>query len=144
MKRWQQPSVELTKKEQFVIKRPERTRKLFAFLRLHQHELFDDRFKEELEGMYRDTGAGEEPVPPALFCMALLLQRYHRVSDAEAVQLTVMDLGWQMVLDCVGTDEPAFAQGTLQAFRDRLIAADLDRRLLERTIELARQTMEFD
>jgi hypothetical protein len=143
MKRWE-PAAELTKKEQFIIKRLKRTRKLFAFLRLHRHELFDDGFQEELEGMYRGTGAGDEPVPPAQLCMALVLQGYHRISDAEAVELTMMDLRWQMVLGCVGADEPAFAQGTLQAFRERLIAADMDRRLLERTIELARQTKEFD
>ena len=143
MKRWQ-PVVELTKKEQFIIKRLKRTRKLFAFLRLHRHELFDDSFQQELEGMYRNTGAGEEAVPPAQLCMALVLQGYHRISDAEAVELTMMDLRWQMVLGCVGADEPAFAQGTLQAFRERLIATDMDRRLLERTIELARQTEEFD
>ncbi len=143
MKRWE-PAIELTKKEQFIIKRLKRTRKLFAFLRLHRHELFDANFQEELEGMYRGTGAGDEPVPPALLCMALLLQGYHRISDAEAVELTVMDLRWQMVLGCLNADEPAFGQGTLQAFRERLIAADLDRRLLERTIELAQQTKEFD
>ncbi len=143
MKRWE-PAIELTKKEQFIIKRLKRTRKLFAFLRLHRHELFDANFQEELEGMYRGTGAGDEPVPPALLCMALLLQGYHRISDAEAVELTVMDLRWQMVLGCLNADEPAFGQGTLQAFRERLIATDLDRRLLERTIELARQTKEFD
>ncbi len=143
MRRWE-PAIELSKKEQFIIKRLKRTRKLFAFLRLHRHELFDDKFQQELEGMYRDTGAGDDPVPPALLCMALLLQGYHRISDAEAVELTVMDLRWQMVLGCLGADEPAFAQGTLQAFRERLIAAEMDRRLLERTIELARQTNEFD
>lgn len=143
MKRWK-PSIELTKKEQFIIKRLKRTRKLFAFLRLQRHELFDENFQAELEGMYRGTGAGDEPVPPAQLCMALVLQGYHRISDAEAVELTMMDLRWQMVLGCVGADEPAFAQGTLQAFRERLIAADMDRRLLERTIELARQTKEFD
>ncbi len=38
----------------------------------------------------------------------------------------------------------AFSQGALQAFRERLIANDMDRRLLERTIELARATSEFD
>ncbi len=106
MKRWE-PAIELSKKEQFIIKRLKRTRKLFAFLRLHRHELFDDKFQQELEGMYRDSGAGEEPVPPALLCMALLLQGYHRISDAEAVELTVMDLRWQMVLGCLGADEPA-------------------------------------
>ena len=123
----------MSKKEQFIIKRLKRTRKLFAFLRLRRHELFDDKFQQELEGMYRDTGAGDDPLPPALLCMALLLQGYHRISDAESVELTVMDLRWQMVLGCLGADEPAFAQGTLQAFRERLIAAEMDRRLLERT-----------
>jgi len=28
--------------------------------------IFDDGFQAELEAMYRDTGAGREPVPPAL------------------------------------------------------------------------------
>lgn len=143
MKRWN-PPVELTKKEQLIIKRLKRTRKLFAFLRLHRHELLDEAFQRELEGMYRDTGAGDEPVPPALLCMAIILQAYHRISDAEAVELTIMDLRWQMVLGCVGADGPAFAQGTLQAFRDRLIKTEMDRRLLERTVELARKTKEFD
>src|SRR5260370_19056489 len=143
MRRWE-PAIELSKKEEFIIKGLKRTRKLFAFLRLHRHELFDDKFQQELEGMYRDSGAGEEPVPPALLCMALLLQGYHRISDAEAVELTVMDLRWQMVLGCLGADEPAFAQGTLQAFRERLIAAGIDRTLLERPIELARHRNESD
>ena len=48
------------------MKRLTRTRKLFAFLRMHRHELFDDAFQEELESMYRDTGAGKDPVAPAL------------------------------------------------------------------------------
>jgi hypothetical protein len=32
----------------------------------------------------------------------------------------------------------------LQEFRERLIAADLDRRVLERTVELAKATQAFD
>jgi hypothetical protein len=66
------------------------------------------------------------------------------MSDAEAVELTVVDLRWQMVLDCLGADKPACAQGTLVDFRERLIRTDMDRRLLERTVELARQTEAFD
>jgi hypothetical protein len=49
-----------------------------------------------------------------------------------------------MVLGCLGATEPPFSQGALQAFRERLIAHDMDRRLLERTVELARATKEFD
>jgi hypothetical protein len=94
--------------------------------------------------MYRNTGAGEDPVPPALLAMVVLLQSYLGTSDAEAVELAVVDLRWQMVLGCLGDAEPPFSQGALQGFRDRLIAHDLDRRLLERTVELARGTKEFD
>ena len=75
MERWL-PSVELTKREQMVVKRLKRVRALFGFLRLHRHELFDAEFQDGLAEMYRDTGAGDEPHPPALLCMALLLQGY--------------------------------------------------------------------
>jgi hypothetical protein len=76
-----------------------RTGKLFGFLRDSRRELFSDDFQAELESMYRDTGAGRDPVPPALLAMATLLQAYEGTSDAEAVEMTVVDLRWQMVLD---------------------------------------------
>jgi hypothetical protein len=143
MKRWT-PPVPPSRREQMLLKRLVRTKKLFAFLRLHRHELFNEAFQEELEGMYRSTGAGCDPLPPALLCMVSLLQAYTRISDAEAVELTVVDARWQMVLDCLGAESPLLSQGALPAFRARLIESGLDRRLLERTVELARQTKEFD
>ena len=143
MTRWN-PRKELSKKETLLLKRLKRTRKLFAFLRLHRDEIFDESFQAELEQMYRQTGAGEEPLAPALMCMALLLQGYVGVSDAEAVELTIVDARWQMVLDCLGAEDPLFSQGTLWTFRERLIGADMDRRLLERTREVAKKTQEFD
>ena len=126
------------------MKRLGRTRKLFGFLREYRDQLFDDDFQCELVAMYRRTGAGKAPVPPALLAMATLLQAYHGMSDAEAVELTIVDLRWQLVLGCLGADEPAFSQGALCDFRARLISHDLDRRLLERTIELGKQTKAFD
>ena len=141
--RWR-PRQGHTKQEEVLLRRLRKGRKLFAFLRDYRHELFDDVFQAELESMYRDTGAGKDPTPPALLAMALLLQAYDGVSDAEAVELTVVDLRWQMVLDRLGKDEAAFAQDTLREFRGRLIRADMDRRLLERTVEFARHTKAFD
>ena len=41
-------------------------------------------------------------------------------------------------------DEPAFSQGGLQQLRERLIKHDMVRRLLERTVELAKKTSAFD
>jgi hypothetical protein len=48
-----------------------------------------------------------------------------------------MDRRWQLVLDCHDAETPPFSQGTLVALRQRLIAPHLDRRLVERTVELA-------
>jgi hypothetical protein len=143
MERWNPPR-ELSKREAIIMKLVEKTRKLFKFLRLHRHELFDDAFQEELESMYRRTGAGSEPKPPAFMCMLLLLQGYLQTSDAETVPLLAADARWQMVLDCVGAEEPPVSQGTIQRFRERLINAGMDRRLLERTIEVAKKTKAFD
>ena len=94
--------------------------------------------------MYRTTGAGKEARPPAMMAMAMLVQGYLGISDAEMVELTVVDLRVQMVLGCLGAEAPPFSQGALQEFRERLIAADLDRRVLERTVELAKRTKAFD
>lgn len=141
--RWT-PRTESTKREEKLLKRVAKTRKLFGFLRLYRGQLFHEPFQAELAAMYRDTGEGQQPVAPALLAMAMLLQAYEGVSDAEAVERTVIDARWQMVLDMLGSEDAAFSQATLQAFRERLIAHDMDRRLLERTVELAKETGAFD
>jgi hypothetical protein len=141
--RWT-PPVAPTRQEQFILKRLGRVRKLLGFLRLHRHELFDDGFQDELADMYRRTGAGKAAHPPAMMAMAMLVQGYLGMSDAEMIELTVLDLRVQMVLGCLGAEHPPFSQGALQEFRNRLIAADLDRRVLERTVELATITKAFD
>src|SRR5712692_2063021 len=141
--RWKQP-VATTRQEQILLKRLDRVRKLLWFLRVHRHELFDVAFQDELASMYRTTGAGKDALPPAMMAMAMLVQGYLGISDAEMVELTVVDLRVQMVLGCLGTEAPAFSQGALQEFRERLIAADLDRRLLERTVALAKRSKAFD
>jgi hypothetical protein len=138
------PGVEVTRQEKYILKRCRKKRKLFAFLRENRHRIFDEALQGELLAMYRNTGAGKDPVVPALMAMALILQGYLGVSDADAVELTVVDLRWQMVLGCLGERKPAFSQGALFEFRERLIAHDMDRRLLERTAEIAQSTKGFD
>jgi hypothetical protein len=143
IKRWN-PSDIVSRQEKFILGRLKRNGKLYAFLRQHRRRLFDDAFQAELEGMYRDTGAGKEALAPAFMAMVVLLQSYAGASDASAVELSLLDLRWQMVLDCLGVTEPVFSQGALFDFRQRLITTDLDRRLLERTRELAFETKAFD
>jgi len=143
--RWN-PSSEISRREAYLLKRLVRTKKLFRFLREHRLELFDGGFQDELASMYRATDEGKEPVAPAQLAMAVLLQAYTGSSDAEAIENVVVDARWRMVLGTLTDDEedPPFSQGTLQRFRQRMIAHDMDRRLLERTVELAKKTGGFD
>jgi Transposase DDE domain/Transposase domain (DUF772) len=136
------PPVEPSPAERAVIKAVRRA-KLFVFLRLHRHELFDEQFQAELAETYVGSPKGQPPVPPARLALATILQAYTGVSDDEVIEATVMDRRWQLVLDCMGAEEPPFSKGTLVGFRRRLIERDLDRRLVERTVELAARTKGF-
>ena len=80
---------------------------------------------------------------PGLLALATLLQAYCHVGARDAVELTVMDQRWQMGLDGLGAEQPPFSQSTLCNFRMRLMAHNLDKVLLERTVTLAEQTGGF-
>jgi hypothetical protein len=136
------PPVEPSPAERAVIKAVRRAR-LFVFLREHRHELFDEQFQAELARAYADGPKGQPPVPPAQLALATILQAYAGVSDDEVIEATVMDRRWQLVLDCMDAEDPPFSKGTLVGFRKRLIGHDLDRRLVERTVELAAATKGF-
>jgi transposase len=132
------PPVELSPAEQTIVKRIRRA-KLFVLLREWRHELFDDVFQEELGRLYEDSRRGQPPVPPAQLALATVLQAYVGCSDDEVIEATTMDRRWQLVLDCLDASTPPFSKGTLVAFRQRLIDQEADRRLIERTVEVAAQ-----
>jgi hypothetical protein len=113
--------------------------RLFVWLREHRHELLDEGFQAELAGTYDPRPLGQPPVPPAQLALATILQAYTGCSDDEVLEATVMDRRWQLVLDCMDHASAPFSKGTLVAFRSRLIAHQLDRRLVERTVELYQQ-----
>jgi Transposase DDE domain/Transposase domain (DUF772) len=136
------PPAEPSAGEQAVIKAVRRAR-LFVFLREHRHELFDEAFQAELASTYVDSPKGQPPVPPARLALATILQAYTGVSDDEVIEATVMDRRWQLALDCLDAGAPPFSKGTLVGFRQRLISQNLDRRLVERTVELAAATKGF-
>src|SRR3989441_6368280 len=136
------PPVELSQQEEQIVKKI-RKAKLFVFLRQHRHELLDEAFQQELARLYRKAERGQPPVAPAMLALALILQAYMGVSDDEVIEATVMDRRWQLVLDCLDTEQAPISLGTLVAFRKLLIEAQLDRRLIERTIEIANQSQAF-
>lgn len=114
-----------------------RKAKLFLFLRQIRHELFDREFQQELAKVFKDSSVGLCPVPPAQIALAIILQAYTGVSDDEAIEAMVMDRRWQLVLDCLDSEQAPFGKGTLVRFRAALIAYSGDRMLIERTIEMA-------
>jgi hypothetical protein len=136
------PPVELLPAGQAVVQVVRRG-KLFVFLRLYRHELFDEGFQAELAGADAGGPKGQPPVPPAQLALATLLQAYARVSDDEVSEATVTGRRWQLVLDCLGAEQPPFARGTLVGFCKRLIGCDLDRVLVERSVRLAAATKGF-
>jgi hypothetical protein len=137
------PPIALTSEEQKRAARTRKTRKFFVFLREHRHELLDADFQHILAQSYSPEPGGQEPVDAGLLALATLLQAYCHVGDRDAVELTVMDKRWQLVLDCLGAEQPPCSQGPLFNFRMRLIAHNLDKPLLDRTVALAETTGGF-
>ena len=138
--RWQVPTT-LSAAEQHVADKLRRIGKFYVFLREVRAELFDEAFEAELAAAYRPRGVA--PLPPALLAMVTLLQAYDQVGDAEAVVTAQVDQRWQLALGCLGASTVPFSQGALVKFRARMIAHDLDQRLLDRTVALAKQTGRF-
>ena len=100
------PPIVLTSEEQKIAARTRKTRKFFVFLREHRHELLDADLQHTLANSYSPEPGGHEPVEAGLLALATLLQAYCHVGDRDAVELTVMDKRWQMVLDCLGAEHP--------------------------------------
>ena len=136
------PPIDLSKKEQKIVKLIKRA-KLFVFLREIRHLLFDEAFQQELSQMYAEAEKGHPPVPPAQLALTVILQAYTKASDAEAIEALTMDRRWQLVLDCLDCEVAPFSQATLVRFRQALIIHQLDRRLIERTVELAQKSQKF-
>ena len=130
------PPIELSMAERTISKRIRRA-KLFVFLRPHRHALFTDACQQEWATLYKERTQGYPPVPPAQLALATILQASTRVSDDEGIAVTTMDRRWHMVLDCLDSERAPFSKGPLVALRQRLIAPQMDRRLLERTVEVA-------
>jgi hypothetical protein len=137
------PPIALSLQEQKVHKRIKKA-KLFSFLREHRHEIFNEEFQQEMSTLFKDSTVGQQPVFPAQLALATILQAYTNVSDDELIEALVMDRRWQLVLDCLDCEIGPFGKGTLVRFRAILIAKDFDRRLVERTIEIAKEKEGFN
>jgi len=137
--RWR-PPIE-SERERVVAARLRASSRFYRFLWEIRRELFEDGFEETLIQSYQPRG--QDPCPPAMLAMVLLLQRYEGLSDAAAVDAAENDRRWQLVLGTLGREKAPFGQGSLVRFRVRMIGHDLDRKLVDRTVELAKRTGKF-
>ncbi len=133
------PPIELSEREALIIKRIKRA-KLFTFLRLNRSFIFNDEFQEELATIFKDSTVGQGPIPPAQIALAIILQAYLGISDDEVIEEMLMDQRWQLVLDCLNCETPPFSKATLVRFRKGLIKKELDQRLIDRTVEIAKHS----
>jgi hypothetical protein len=139
---WNPPPA-LTLEAQKIAARTRKTRKFFVFLRAHRHELLDADLQNTLAQSYSADPTGKAPVEVGLLALALLWQAYGNVRDRDAVALTVRAKRWQMGLDCGGAEQLPFSQGTLFTLRMRLMAHNLAKTLLDRTVALAEKAGGF-
>ncbi len=105
------PPIALSAAEQIIAARTRKARKFFVFLRECRHELLDADLQNMLTKSYSLGAGGHEPVEAGLLALATLLQAYCHVGDRDAVELTVMDKRWQMVLDCLDAEHPPLVRG---------------------------------
>lgn len=139
--RWTFPTGKERDAEKRVAGKLRAADKFYKFLFEVRDELFDDSFQTALAAVYEPRG--QEPCPPALLAMVNLLQRYEGLGDRDAVSAAENDRRWQLVLGHLGDDNAPFGQGSLVRFREKMAAHNLDKKLVDRTIELAKRTKKF-
>lgn len=106
----------------------------YGWLASQREELFPDALFADLYA----AGWGRPSVPPSLLATALVLQTYDGVSDEEAARRAAYDLQWKVALG-VELDARPFAKSTLQEFRAQLVVHAEQRRLFQRSLELAKR-----
>jgi hypothetical protein len=136
--KWNFPTGQKRDAEQRVVSKLRAADKFYKFLFEIREELFDEEFQTTLIAAYDPRG--QEPCPPALLAMVNLLQRYEGIGDRDAVSAAENDRRWQLVLGHLGDDDAPFGQGSIVRFREKMTAHDLDKKLVERTIEIAKRT----
>src|SRR3954465_7592098 len=106
----------------------------YGWLASQRGELFRD---EAFARLYVLTN-GRPSVPPSLLAVALVLQTYDGVSDAEAKQRADYALRWKVALG-VELDARPFAKSTLQEFRAQLIVHQEQAAIFRASLEAAKR-----
>jgi len=104
----------------------------YGFLATHSHEIFRD---DDFSDLYCGDN-GRDSVPPSVLAIALLLQTYERISDAEVVNRVTFDTRWCVALGTELCEKP-FAKSTFQLFRAKLIVNEQAQKIFARSLSFA-------
>lgn len=87
------PTVKLSAHEEQIVERIRRA-KWLVFLRHHRHELFGEKFQQELASLYRPGKRGQPPIAPAQLALATIVQAYTGVSDGNVTLVKAVQVSW--------------------------------------------------
>ncbi|MGB5757840.1 MAG: IS1182 family transposase [Acidimicrobiales bacterium] len=107
---------------------------IWAVLHRECHRLFPDEMFADLY-----DSSGRRSVPPRIVATVMLLQRWHGLSDREAVTAFEFDARWKYACGGLDFDYPGFAHTVLVDMRARLARSERPRRIFEVTLEAAHQ-----
>lgn len=98
------------------------------------HRLFpDDLFAD----LFASTG--RRSVPPRIVAVVMVLQKWHGLSDREAVGAFEFDARWKYACGGLDFDYPGFAHTVLVDMRARLARSEDPKRIFAVTLDAARQ-----
>src|SRR5680860_1303930 len=106
---------------------------VFAVLHRECHVLFPDVMFADLF-----DHRGRRSVPPRIVATVMVLQRWHGLSDREAVAAFEFDARWKYACGGLAFDYPGFAHTVLVDMRARLARSKTPRRIFEVTLAAAR------
>jgi len=106
---------------------------IFSVLHRDGHRLFcDDMFAD----LYKATG--RRSVPPQIVATVMVLQRWHGLSDRDAVEAFEFDARWKYACGGLDFDFSGFAHTVLVDMRARLAGSDRPRWIFDVTLDAAR------
>jgi hypothetical protein len=107
---------------------------VWSVLHRECHRLFPD-------GLFADLFAstGRRSVPPRIVAVVMVLQKWHGMSDREAVGAFEFDARWKYACGGLDFDYPGFAHTVLVDMRARLARSSDPKRIFRVTLDAARQ-----
>jgi hypothetical protein len=85
------------------------------------------------------VSTGRRSVPPRIVAVVMVLQKWHGMSDREAVAAFEFDARWKFACGGLDFDYPGFAHTVLVEMRARLARSEHPKRIFEVTLGAARE-----